>query len=139
MKNKEKLLETINAMCKNTLMETLNIEYVDAGEDFLVAKMPVNARVHQPDGVLNGGATLALAESVGSPMSMLALDPKKFMVRGIQMSANHVGSVRDGYVLATATFVHKGRSTHVIEINVKSDTGKPVSVCTLTNMILERR
>lgn len=139
MKNKEKLLQTFNAMCKNTLMETLDIQYVDVGEDFLVAKMPVTSKVHQPDGVLNGGATLALAESVGSPMSMLALDPEKFMVRGIQMSANHVGSVSEGYVLATATFVHKGRSTHVIEINIKSDTGKPVSICKLTNMVIERR
>lgn len=139
MKNKEKLLQTFNAMCKNTLMETLDIEYIDVGEDFLVAKMPVSPKVHQPDGVLNGGATLALAESVGSPMSMLAVDHEKYTVRGMQMSANHVGSVRDGYVLATATFVHKGRSTHVIEIDVKSDSGKPVSVCRLTNMIIERR
>ena len=139
MKNKEKLLQTFNAMCKNTLMETLDIEYIDVGEDFLVAKMPVSPKVHQPDGVLNGGATLALAESVGSPMSMLAVDHEKYTVRGMQMSANHVGSVSDGYVLASATFVHKGRSTHVIEIDVKSDTGKPVSVCRLTNMIIERR
>lgn len=139
MKNKKTLLQTFNAMCKNTLMETLDIEYIDVGDDFLVAKMPVTSKVHQPDGVLNGGATLALAESVGSPMSMLALDPQKFMVRGIQMSANHVGSARDGYVVATATFVHKGRSTHVIEIDIKSDTGKPVSVCRLTNMIMERK
>lgn len=139
MENKEKLLQTFNAMCKNTLMETLDIEYIDVGDDFLVAKMPVTSKVHQPDGVLNGGATLALAESVGSPMSMLAIDSEKFMVRGIQMSANHVGSVREGYVIATATFVHKGRSTQVIEINIKSDTGKPVSICKLTNMIIERR
>ena len=139
MENKEKLLQTFNAMCKNTLMETLDIEYIDVGDDFLVAKMPVTPKVHQPDGVLSGGATLALAESVGSPMSMLAIDSEKFMVRGIQMSANHVGSVREGYVIATATFVHKGRSTQVIEINIKSDTGKPVSICKLTNMIIERR
>lgn len=139
MENKEKLLQTFNAMCKNTLMETLDIEYIDVGDDFLVAKMPVTPKVHQPDGVLNGGATLALAESVGSPMSMLAIDSEKFMVRGIQMSANHVGSVREGSVIATATFVHKGRSTQVIEINIKSDTGKPVSICKLTNMIIERR
>jgi len=139
MKNKEKLLQTFNAMCKNTLMETLDIEYIDVGTDFLVARMPVTSKVHQPDGVLNGGATLALAESVGSPMSMLAIDSEKFMVRGIQMSANHVGSVREGYVIATATFIHKGRSTQVIEINIKSDAGKLVSICKLTNMIIERR
>src|SRR6056300_1018225 len=129
MKNKEKLLQTFNAMCKNTLMETLDIEYIDVGTDFLVARMPVTSKVHQPDGVLNGGATLALAEIVGSPMSMLAIDSEKFMVRGIQMSANHVGSVREGYVIATATFIHKGRSTQVIEINIKSDAGKLVSIC----------
>ena len=84
MNNKEATLQTLNKMCENTLMETLDIKYVDLGEDFLVATMPVNSKVHQPDGILNGGATMALAESVGSPTSMLAIDMEKFSVRGIE-------------------------------------------------------
>ncbi|WP_273005030.1 hotdog fold thioesterase, partial [Leeuwenhoekiella blandensis] len=81
--NKEEALKRCNAICKNTLMETLNIEFIDIGADFLTASMPVNERVHQPDGVLHGGASVALAESVGSAASMMFLDISKVFVRGI--------------------------------------------------------
>ncbi|MDO9275013.1 MAG: PaaI family thioesterase [Lutibacter sp.] len=138
MHQKEKTLQLLNSMCKNTLMETLHITYTDFGEDYLVAKMPVNAIVFQPDGILNGGATMALAESVGSPASMLAIDNDKFMVRGIAFSANHLGSVKSGNVTATAKFIHKGRTTHLIEINVEDDQGKLISTCRLTNIILPK-
>ena len=96
MKSKQELLQFFNEKRKNTLMETLEIEYVDFGEDYLVATMPVNTRVYQPDGILNGGATMALAESVGSPASMLVIDTDKFVVRGISFSANHLKSVKSG-------------------------------------------
>ena len=76
-------LKVLNKMCENTLNETLNIKYIDLGEDFLVARMPVDSRVHQPDGILNGGATMALAESVGSPTSMLAIDMKNIVCVGL--------------------------------------------------------
>lgn len=138
MNQKKKTLETLNSLCKNTLMETLHITYTDFGEDYLVAKMPVNKTVFQPDGILNGGATMALAESVGSPASMLAIDNDKFMVRGISFSANHLRSVRSGNVTATAKFIHKGRTTHLIEIRVEDDLGKLISTCRLTNIILPK-
>ena len=77
-------------------METLEIEYVDAGEDFLVATMPVNPRVHQPMGLLHGGASVALAESVGSAASIMFVNPEKQEVRGIEISANHVKAKREG-------------------------------------------
>ena len=139
MKQKEKTLAALNSLCKNTLMETLHITYTDFGEDYLVAKMPVNSSVFQPDGVLNGGATMALAESVGSPASMMAIDNDKFMVRGISFSANHLRSVKSGNVTATAKFIHKGRTTHLIEINVEDDQGKLISNCRLTNIILPKK
>lgn len=139
MENKEKKLAFFNSMCKNTLMETLQIKYVDYGEDYVIATMPVNSRVYQPDGILNGGATLALAESVGSPASLLAVDPEKFSVRGIQMSANHLKSVKSGFVTATAKFIHKGRTTHLIEINITDDDNNLISVCRLTNIILPKK
>ena len=120
-------------------METLDIEYVDAGEDFILAKMPVTEKVYQPDGILNWGATLALAESVGSPTSMLAVDSEHFVVRGIQMSANHIGSTRSGFIWAKSRFVHKGRTTHVIEIDIKDDNGKQISICKLTNIVLPKK
>jgi len=139
MNQKEKTLAALNSLRKNTLMETLHITYTDFGEDYLVAKMPVNSSVFQPDGILNGGATMALAESVGSPASMMAVDNDKFMVRGISFSANHLRSVKSGNVTATATFIHKGRTTHLIEINVKDDEGKLISNCRLTNIILPKK
>ena len=139
MNQKEEKLRYFNSICKNTLMETLQIKYVDLGEDFIVATMPVNSRVYQPDGILNGGATLALAESVGSPTSMLAIDKDKFVVRGIQMSANHIRSVKSGDITATSKFIHKGRTTHIIEIRIEDNQGKLVALCKLTNIILPKK
>lgn len=139
MKNKKELLLAMNNMCENTLMETLQIKYVDCGDDYLVSTMPVNSRVHQPDGILNGGATLALAESIGSPASLLVVDHAKFMVRGIQMSANHIRSVSSGLVRATATFEHIGRTTHIIDIRIEDENKRLISLCKLTNMILPRK
>lgn len=136
---KEQILAVLNQFCENTLMETLRISYVDVGEDFLVAKMPVTPHVHQPDGVLNGGATMALAESVGSPLSILAVDRDKFVVRGLEFSANHLGSIKEGYVNAKATFVHKGRTTHLVQIKVTDATGKLISMCKITNIILPKK
>lgn len=136
---KEEILTTLNQLCKNTLMETLKISYTDVGEDFLVAKMPVTSHVHQPDGVLNGGATMALAESVGSPLSMLVVNRDKFTVRGLEFSANHLGSIKEGFVNAKATFIHKGRTTHLVQIKVTDNTGKLISMCKITNIILSKK
>ena len=138
MKTKATTLSILNNMCKNTLMETLDIKYVDLGEDYLVATMPVNSKVHQPDGILNGGATMALAESVGSPASMLFVDPTKYNVRGISFTANHLRSVKSGIITATAKFIHKGRTTHLLEIRIEDELGKLVSICKLTNIILPK-
>ncbi len=104
----EKILSICNETCRNTLMETLDIEYIDVGENYLVAKMPVTSKVHQPDGVLHGGATVALAESVGSAASYVFLDAQKYIVRGIEIAANHVKSIREGDVFARAQIIHKG-------------------------------
>ncbi|MDP3312493.1 PaaI family thioesterase [Lutibacter sp.] len=138
MMSKQETLKVLNSLRKNTLMETLAIEYIDVGDDYLIATMPVNKRVHQPDGVLNGGATMALAESVGSPISMLIIDNEKFVVRGIEFSANHLSSIKNGIVTATATFIHKGRTTHLIEIKVTDEADKLISICKLTNIILPK-
>ncbi len=136
---KEKILKICNASSKNTLMETLQIEYIDVGEDFLVAKMPVNSRVHQPDGVLHGGASVALAESVGSTASYIFLDGQKVFVRGIEIAANHVKSVREGDVFARATIVHKGRTTQLWEIKITDVEGHLISICKLTTISLPRK
>lgn len=137
--DKDKILQLCNDWCKNTLMQTLEIEYIDAGEDFLTAKMPVNPRVHQPMGILHGGATVALAESVGSAASMLFINPEKQEARGIEISANHLKSKREGTVFCTAKIIHKGRSIHLWEIKITDEEGKLISLCKLSNMIIPRR
>ena len=135
---KEKILKICNETRKGTLMETLDIEYIDVGENYLMAKMPVSPKVFQPDGVLHGGATVALAESVGSAASYVFLDGQKFFVRGIEIAANHVKSVRDGEVFARATIVHKGRTTQLWEIRVTDAEDQLVSLCKLTTIALPR-
>ena len=132
------LLAQSNALCKNTLMETLNIEFVDVDHESITAKMPVNTRVFQPDGVLHGGATLALAESVGSAAAQIFLSRKDIQVRGIQLSGNHVKSVREGYVWAKASLVHGGRTTQLWEIRVVNDAQELVSLVKLTTMVLSQ-
>lgn len=137
--DKEKILQYCNHVSKNTLMQTLNIEYTDAGEDFLVATMPVNPSVHQPMGLLHGGASVALAESVGSAASMLYVNSELSEVRGIEISANHLKAKRDGIVTATARILHKGRSIHLWEIRITDENNTLISLCKLTNMILPKR
>jgi len=139
MLNKEAILNRFNTMCKNTLMETLAINYIDVGEDFLVAKMPVNSTVHQPYGILHGGATAALAESVGSAASSYFIDHEKFIVKGIELSANHLKSVKEGFIIATAKIIHRGRTTHLWEIRIVNENNELVSLCKLTNIILEKK
>lgn len=137
--DKEKILSICRDICKDTLMETLDIEYVDVGEDFLVAKMPVTPKVHQPDGVLHGGASAALAESVGSAAAHVFLDTDNFYVRGIEIAANHVKGIRDGFVYAKATFVHKGRTTQLWEIKITNGNGDLISNCKLTTIALPKK
>ena len=120
-------------------METLQIEYIDVGEDFLVAKMPVNPKVHQPDGVLHGGAMVALAESVGSMASFIFLGAQKCYISGIEIAANHVKSVRDGFVFAKGTVLHKGRTTQLWDIKITDAEDNLVSVCKLTTIALPRK
>ncbi len=136
--DKIKVLETCNRFTKNTLMEMLQIEYIDVGEDFLTAKMPVNSKVHQPMGLLHGGASVALAESVGSAASMVFIDQEKYDVLGIEISANHVKSKREGDVFATAKIIHKGNKLHLWEIRITDENNQLISICKLTNMILAK-
>lgn len=136
--SKEDVLKQANLVCKNTLMETLHIEFVDYGDGFVVARMPVNSRVYQPDGVLHGGATAALAESVGSFAAHIFLNLNEVFVRGIEISANHLKSVTEGYVYAKSAFIHKGRTTQLLEIRVTDDDGNLVSLCKLTTISLPK-
>lgn len=137
--SKDIVLQKANAACKHTLMETLDIEITDYGDDFLVARMPVSSKVHQPDGVLHGGATAALAESVGSFASHIFTDVEQFFVRGIEITANHLKSVSSGYVYAKATFLHKGKTTQLLDIRVTDDDNRLISVCKLSTITLPKK
>ena len=138
MMDLEKALAQVNQFSKNTLMETLGIVYTEIGEDYLVATMPVNAKVHQPMGILHGGATVALAESVGSAASFLFVNSKEFIVKGIEISANHLKSIKEGVVTAKASIIHKGRTTHLWQVVITNEKGELISVCKITNIVLPK-
>ena len=137
--DKKEILAVFNKRCKNTLMETLDIEFVNFGEDFLTAKMPVTTKVHQPLGQLHGGATAALAESVGSAASNFFIDRASQYVNGIQLSINHLKSKTDGVVYATAKNIHKGKTTHLWEVRIVDENDALISVAKMTNIVLTKK
>ncbi len=135
----KEILELAEKVCKNTLMETLEIEFTEVGEDYLIAKMPVTSKVHQPDGVLHGGASVALAESVGSMASYVFLNTEEFFVRGIEISANHLKSISEGFVFARASFIHKGRTTQLWEIKITDAENNLISLVKLSTITLPKK
>ena len=136
--DKEALLQRLNHSSDNTLMNTLGIVYTAVGEDYLAATMPVGPSVHQPMGILHGGASAALAESVGSAGSALLLDLATHYPVGLELSINHIRSLRTGTVHARAEIVHQGRSTHLWNIMIQDDADRQVAWARLSMMILPR-
>lgn len=129
-----KYLQTLHA---NTIGEQLGIEYLVVGDDYLTARMPVDHRTHQPAGILHGGASVVLAESLGSVASFLCLkDPQKQRAVGLEISANHIRSVKSGWVTGRATALHVGRSTHVWDIKITDEAERLVCVSRLTVAII---
>ncbi len=138
MIDKKYTLEALNALNKGTMMEHLHIEYLEVNEGSISARMPVNENVFQPDGILHGGATLALAETVAGLGSAILVDLKKNSVRGAQVSANHIRSTNKGYVLATGNIIYKGSNTHVWNIDITDERNKLLSTCRITNLIVKK-
>ncbi len=132
-----KTIEEVEAFCKNTLIETLKISFEEIAQGRIVARMPVSPLVHQPIGLLHGGASVALAESIGSLGSHLLVAGDKKGAVGLEINANHIRSIREGEVIGTGTLLHRGRTTHVWEIRIESPEGKLISVCRMTNMIVD--
>lgn len=132
-------LETLNASSRDTLMDTLGIRFEAVGEDWLRASMPVDGRTHQPYGLLHGGASVALAETVGSTAAMLTLDAAREMTVGLDINANHVRGARDGTVQATATPLHIGSSTQVWDVRTRTDRDQLVCIARLTMAVVARR
>lgn len=131
-------IEEINALNKGTLMEHLNIEYINVSDGNIKASMPVDMTTLQPDGILHGGANLALAETVAGVGSAMLVDMEKIAVRGAQVSANHVSSANKGFVYAYGTIIHQGRNTHVWNVDVRDCNEKLISTCRITNILVKR-
>ena len=136
---KNQKLKVFNKVNKNTLMDFMDIEYIDIGDNFLLAKMPVTKKVFQPEKLLHGGASVALAESVGSAASHMYINTLTHAVRGIEISANHLKGVKSGFVFARAIPLHIGRTTHLWEIKITDESDNLVSHCKLTNIIIEKK
>ena len=128
----EASIEALNARSAGTLMESLGIEFTELGDGYLRATMPVDARTHQPYGLLHGGASVALAETLGSMAGNLCVDNAREMVVGLEINANHLRAAREGIVTGTARALHVGRSTQVWEIRIENEAGKPVCISRLT-------
>ena len=132
-------LERINAMFKNTLCDTIGMRITEVGDDYVRGTLPVDARTHQPYGLLHGGASIALAETLGSLAGMLTLDPAIEAAVGLDINANHVRGVKSGTVTGTARPLHLGRSTQVWEIRIEDEQQRLVCISRLTLAVVPRK
>lgn len=136
--NKDRILEKLNTWGEETLGKTLNIIFTDVTDDTLTATMPVTPKVHQPYGILHGGASCVLAETLGSSLSVLHVDTEKFAPVGTNINSNHLRSKKNGIVTGTARFIRKGRTMHVSEIEIRDEKGELINHTTMTNNIIPR-
>lgn len=131
--------DVISHMAPHTLAQHLGMEWTALGDDFIEMKMPVDSRTHQPYGILHGGASCVLAETVGSIASHLVIDTQKFYCVGLDINANHLRPAHHGFVTAKATPLHLGRRTHVWDIKISNGAGKLICISRLTVAILEKK
>lgn len=130
--------ETLNEWSVNTLAEQLGIEFTAIGEDYLEAKMPVDRRTKQPLGLLHGGASVALAETMGSVAAMLCVDPATHFCVGLEINANHLKGAREGFVKGITKPIHVGRKTQVWEIRISNEREELVCISRITLAVLEK-
>jgi 1,4-dihydroxy-2-naphthoyl-CoA hydrolase len=130
--------EQLTAIGKNNLGELLGMEITEIGEDFLRGRMPVDNRTRQPYGLLHGGASVALAETLGSLGSAFVVDRSKYDCVGLEINANHLRGIREGYVIGTARPVHLGKTTHVWDIRLHDEREKLICISRLTVAVIKR-
>ena len=138
MFNPEMTVAAINQVCEQTLAANLGIKFTEVGVDFMCARMPVDSRTIQPFGLLHGGASIALAETMGSVASTALIDLSTQAAVGLDINGNHLRTVRVGFVSGTVRPIHIGRRTHVWEIRIEDDEGRLINVSRLTMMIIQR-
>jgi 1,4-dihydroxy-2-naphthoyl-CoA hydrolase len=131
-------LDILNESSKNSMVEHLGIIYTDVGPEHITAKMPVDYRTHQPLGLLHGGASVALAETLGSVAATFSVDHNKFTCVGIEINANHVKSVTEGWVIGTASPLHLGKSTQIWQIEINNESGELVCISRLTLAVIKK-
>lgn len=137
---KEKIdIEEATKRSKDTMVEYLGIEFIDIGDDYITARMPVDHRTHQPIGIMHGGASCVLAETVGSIAANYCVDHTKNYCVGLAINTNHISSIRDGYVFGTAKPYHIGRSTQVWGIEIVDENKRLISINRLTMAVLDRK
>lgn len=136
--NKSLKFEDLKTLESDSMSQHLGMEWTALGDNYLKMKMPVNERTKQPYGLLHGGASCALAETIGSMASHLVIDPNKFICVGLEINANHVRSARQGYVTATVTPLHVGANTHVWDIKIHDEAEKLICISRLTVAILNK-
>lgn len=132
-------ISDINEMSHNTMLTHLGIEFTELGEDYLKATMPVDHRTHQPMGLLHGGASAALAETLGSFASHFVVDSTKYNCVGLEINANHIRPKTEGTVTGTAKAIHLGSKTHIWEIKIEDERQKLICISRLTMMILPKK
>lgn len=137
MFNPEMTVAAINQMNAGTLVANLGIEFTEIGDDFMRARMPVDSRTLQPYGLLHGGASIALAETLGSLASTALIDLSMQTVVGLDINGNHLRPVRSGFVIGTVRPIHIGRRTHVWEIHIEDENERLVNISRLTMMVLD--
>lgn len=131
-------VDTLNKLSQKTISEQLDIRFTEIGENYLKATMPVCHKTHQPHGVLHGGASATLAETIGSVASWLVVDREKHMCVGIEINCNHLRPKKDGIVTGIAEPLHLGATTHVWDIKIRDEKGKLVCVSRLTVAVLKK-
>jgi 1,4-dihydroxy-2-naphthoyl-CoA hydrolase len=137
--NKDLALDSLKALGPNTMAEMIGIEWEEIGEDFIKAKMPVDNRTRQPYGLLHGGASCTLAETIGSVASAMVVDHDRFACVGLEINANHIRSARQGWVHGIAKPLHIGANTHVWDVRIYDEIGKMICVSRLTVAIIPRK
>lgn len=132
----EDVLERLNRFCQNTLVDHLGMVFTAAGEGWLEMKMPIDRRTCRPDGALHGGANMALAETVGGALSVISVPEEiKFNVFGIEVNGNHIKQAKGKFVVARGTFIHRGKRTHVVQVEIRDEFGTLVTVNRVTNVV----
>lgn len=135
---KEFTVEDLNSRPKNHIGGLLDIKFTEIGEDFIIGTMPVDERTHQPAGILHGGASVVLAETLGSIASYMCIDPEKYVAVGLEVNANHLRPVKSGLVKGICKVIHRGAKTHIWDIKIYDERGKMNCISRLTVAVINK-